>query len=209
MIQRTGSMRIGLLIFIFVIAQLGFIVSNPSAVKAANNGLALKPLMGWSSYSLQVYHNGRVRSGGELKAQSDAMHTTLQSHGYKYINVDAGWNGGIDGYGGSDSEHDAVSSGLQDLIDYVHANGQKFGLYGYRGYRRRRTTTDLPISALRAARCRISPFFLYDGGLLGAGLQDRLHESLRAEVYRFDRGSYAGLGSRLREVRQRDPGLGS
>ncbi|MEQ4482641.1 glycoside hydrolase family 27 protein [Cohnella silvisoli] len=146
MIQRSGNVRAGLLLLIFFIAQLGIFIPNASVVKAANNGLALKPLMGWSSYSLQVYHNNSSWiNATNIKAQSDAMHTTLQSHGYNYINVDAGWNGGIDGYGRPVPSTTLYPLGIVDLINYVHANGQKFGLYGIPGLSPQAYNADLPI----------------------------------------------------------------
>lgn len=99
--MATWLKRLRLLAFSFLLIltlQSGFFPGQ--IAKAANNGLAQKPLMGWSSYSMQVYTgNSAWITAAQIKAESDAMHATLQSHGYNYINVDAGWNGGIDGYG--------------------------------------------------------------------------------------------------------------
>ncbi|RKP54507.1 glycoside hydrolase family 27 protein [Cohnella endophytica] len=95
---------------------------------------------------MQVYsNNSSWITAAQLKAQSDAMHATLQSHGYEYINVDAGWNGGIDGYGRPVPSSTLYPNGLQDVINYVHANGQKIGLYMIPGLSPQAYNANLPI----------------------------------------------------------------
>src|SRR5258705_12921891 len=57
---------------------------------------AVRPYMGWSSYSMQVYSgNSKWITGDQLIKQSDAMHAKRQKYGYDYINGDAGWAGGL------------------------------------------------------------------------------------------------------------------
>ncbi|MFF5077488.1 X2-like carbohydrate binding domain-containing protein [Actinoplanes sp. NPDC000266] len=91
---------------------------------------AVKPYMGWSSYSMQVYSgNGKWITGEQLIKQSDAMKSKLQKYGYNYINVDAGWNDGVDANGRPKPSSTLYPQGLQKVIDHVHKNGQKFGLY--------------------------------------------------------------------------------
>ncbi len=91
--------------------------------------LAVKPYQGWSSFSQQVYNDGQWITAGNIIAQSDAMHEKLQPFGYDHINVDAGWNGGVDDYGRPTPSTTLYPDGLQTVIDHVHGNGQKFGLY--------------------------------------------------------------------------------
>jgi alpha-galactosidase len=93
------------------------------------NDLAVKPYQGWSSFSQQVYNNGQWITADNIIAQSDAMHEKLQPYGYDHINVDAGWNGGVDEYGRPTPSTTLYPDGLQAVIDHVHANDQKFGLY--------------------------------------------------------------------------------
>ncbi|WP_240647295.1 X2-like carbohydrate binding domain-containing protein [Paenibacillus nanensis] len=129
-------------------AQLGFIIpgaGESATVEAASKEIAAKPYMGWSSYSMQVYDHGQWITAEQIKAQSDAMKEKLQPYGYEYINVDAGWNGGMDGYGRPIPSTTLFPDGLQDVIDYVHANGQKFGLYGIPGLSPEAYEQDLPI----------------------------------------------------------------
>jgi alpha-galactosidase len=91
---------------------------------------AVRPYMGWSSYSMQVYSgNGKWITADQLVKQSDAMHAKLQKYGYDYLNVDAGWNDGVDANGRPKPSATLYPQGLQKVIDHVHANGQKFGVY--------------------------------------------------------------------------------
>ncbi|MGW1342937.1 X2-like carbohydrate binding domain-containing protein [Kribbella sp. NPDC002412] len=115
---------------------------------------ALKPYMGWSSYSMQVYSgNGQSWISAErLKAQSDAMHEKLQPYGYEYINVDAGWNGDVDGYGRPVPSTTLYPDGLQAVIDHIHGNGQKIGLYGIPGISKSLIDANLPVYG--APECR-------------------------------------------------------
>ncbi|MFI7067596.1 X2-like carbohydrate binding domain-containing protein [Kribbella sp. NPDC050124] len=115
---------------------------------------ALKPYMGWSSYSMQVYSgNGQSWiSADRLKAQSDAMHEKLQPYGYDYINIDAGWNGDVDGYGRPVPSTTLYPDGLQAVIDHIHGNGQKIGLYGIPGISKSLIDANLPVYG--APECR-------------------------------------------------------
>ncbi|WP_311257628.1 X2-like carbohydrate binding domain-containing protein [Microbacterium sp. WCS2018Hpa-9] len=91
--------------------------------------LSAKPYMGWSSYSMQVYEGGQWITADQIMAQSDAMHDKLQDFGYEYINIDAGWNGGQDEYGRPIPSTTLFPDGLDAVVDHVHGNGQKVGLY--------------------------------------------------------------------------------
>ena len=117
-----------ILSFLFMFAVLSSIMPA-NFTKAADNGLADKPYMGWSSYSMQVYTSQGGGNGSQwitaaqIKKQSDAMHSLLQSHGYNRINIDAGWNDGFDGYGRPLPNATLYPNGFQEVIDYVHNNG--------------------------------------------------------------------------------------
>ena len=91
---------------------------------------ALKPYLGWSSYSMQVYSgNSKWITGDQLIAQSDAMKAKLGKAGYDHINVDAGWSDGVDANARPTPSSTLYPQGLDTVIDHVHANGQKFGVY--------------------------------------------------------------------------------
>ncbi|MDG0793386.1 X2-like carbohydrate binding domain-containing protein [Cohnella ginsengisoli] len=119
-----------LLLVVALFAQLGLVAPDANRAAAADKELAQKPYMGWSSYSMQVYDgpSGGWTSAAKIKQMSDAMHEKLQSHGYNYINIDAGWNGGMDEYARPIPSETLYPDGFQSVIDYVHANGQKIGI---------------------------------------------------------------------------------
>ncbi|SDX95521.1 X2-like carbohydrate binding domain-containing protein [Paenibacillus sp. CF384] len=129
--QRRRKIWLGLLLAIIAIAQIGYVPPHANVAEAADNDLALKPYMGWSSYSMQVYDgpSGNWVSEAKIKQMSDAMHEKLQAHGYNYINIDAGWNGDNDEYGRPIPSTTLYPGGFENLAKYVHDNGQKIGIY--------------------------------------------------------------------------------
>lgn len=166
--ERFRRIRWWLLIGVLVFAQLGLVLPAAQAAKAADNGLGAKPYMGWSSYSMQVFTgDGQWINAEQIKAQSDAMHELLQPHGYEYINVDAGWNGGVDAYGRPVPSTTLYPDGLEAVIDYVHANGQKFGLYGIPGLGKDLYEADLPIYDTACTTRDIAKQPLSDGDYWG------------------------------------------
>ncbi|MFC5647791.1 X2-like carbohydrate binding domain-containing protein [Paenibacillus solisilvae] len=145
--QGMRTLCLSLLLAALVIAPIGLIPPKSNVAEAADNGLAQKPLMGWSSYSLQVYNENGIDwvTADRVKAQSDAMHQKLQPYGYNYINIDAGWNGGFDEYGRPQPKESLYPKGIQEVIDYVHHNGQKIGLYTIPGLSKEVYDKNLPI----------------------------------------------------------------
>ncbi|WP_236334058.1 X2-like carbohydrate binding domain-containing protein [Paenibacillus auburnensis] len=142
--KKLGYM---LLMLITVVAQVGFTGTGRNVAEAADKELAQKPYMGWSSYSMQVYDGpqGNWISEQKLKAMSDVMHEKLQSHGYEYINIDAGWNGSMDGYARPIPSTALYPNGFENLIDYIHNNGQKVGIYLIPGMSKEAYAQNLPI----------------------------------------------------------------
>lgn len=129
--KRIGK-RMAMCFMVFMIAavQFGIMGTTGNVAQAADKSLAQKPYMGWSSYSMQVYDGpGNWTSAESIKKQSDAMREKLQAHGYEYINIDAGWNGDEDEYGRPIPSTVLYPNGFQEVIDYVHNNGQKIGIY--------------------------------------------------------------------------------
>lgn len=100
--------------------------------------LGQTPYMGWSSWSLQATTFPGYGGGGNwmkwltaerIKAQSDVMHAKLQTHGYRYVNIDSGWNGGWDANGRPRPDAQRFPEGISGVARHVHANGQKLGIY--------------------------------------------------------------------------------
>ncbi|QQZ58671.1 glycoside hydrolase family 27 protein [Paenibacillus sonchi] len=152
MAKRIG---ISLLLFMMVAVQSGVAGTTRNVAEAADKSLAQKPYMGWSSYSMQVYDpSGSWISAESIKKQSDAMHEKLQKHGYEYINIDAGWNGGMDEYGRPLPNTERYPDGFQEVIDYVHNNGQKIGIYLIPGLSIEAYNNDLEIYGTNG-ECRV------------------------------------------------------
>src|SRR5882762_3290794 len=116
-----------------------FCLSAYQTVYSLDNGLALKPPMGWLSWTRflcnvdckkyphncineQLYKDmaDRMVADGYLKA------------GYEYVNIDDCW---------SEFERDNVTkrlvpnkerfpNGMKALADYIHSKGLKLGIYG-------------------------------------------------------------------------------
>ncbi|GAA1722226.1 hypothetical protein GCM10009765_82780 [Fodinicola feengrottensis] len=110
------------------------VTASPPAA-AGINGLAQKPYMGWSSWSLESTNypglgNENWLTEQHIMQQTDVLAAKLKSHGYDYINVDAGWT---DGTGDENGRPVALASrfphGMKYVGDYVHSKGLKFGLY--------------------------------------------------------------------------------
>jgi alpha-galactosidase len=119
------------------VLALGAIAALSPVLRAADNGLGQKPLMGWSSWSTM----GKSVSETKIKAQADALlaqipgqpaGTTLKSLGYVYVNIDSGWrdfNNQCDGNGYYRYDRTKFPNGIRVVADYVHSKGLKLGFY--------------------------------------------------------------------------------
>ncbi len=89
---------------------------------------SLTPPMGWNSWNAW----GMAVDAPKVRAAADAMvGSGLAAHGYRYINIDDGWEGTRDACGelGSNEKF----GDLKTLADYVHAQGLKVGIYSSPG----------------------------------------------------------------------------
>ncbi|MDF4003059.1 CBM35 domain-containing protein [Luteibacter sp. PPL552] len=92
------------------------------------NGVARRPYLGWSSFSQQTIEPAFLTQANMIR-QSDALKASgLQKHGYDHINLDSGWMGGFDG-NGRPMPDPATFPDIKEMIDHIHANGQKAGIY--------------------------------------------------------------------------------
>lgn len=121
------------LLITLLLAFLGFTYAMASEpmLKAMQ---ARHPFLGWSSWSLEAvrspgYQGEDWLTADHVKAQSDAMHRLLQKYGYVYLNLDSGWKGGFDAYGRPTPDYKKFPGGISAIAQYVHHNGQKFGIY--------------------------------------------------------------------------------
>lgn len=100
----------------------------PSLHKLPDNGLARTPPMGWSSWN----HFADKIDDKTIRGIADAMVSSgLRDAGYRYINIDDGWQGERDAKG--ELHANARFPDMKALADYVHARGLKLGIYSSPG----------------------------------------------------------------------------
>jgi len=108
------------------------------------NGVAQKPYLGWSSFSQQTL-DASFLTQANIIAQSDALvGSGLQAHGFNYINMDSGWHGGFDA-NGRPIPDPSLFPDIKALIDHIHQNGQKAGIYWIPGVEEPAVTANSPI----------------------------------------------------------------
>ncbi len=115
------------------------------SANAAPGGVAVRPIMGWSSWS---FYRGPGNQAGIL-AQATAMQSHLHSHGYTYINLDAGWTDHVDRYGRDVWDSNLFPVGIPALARKLHDMGLKLGLYLNPGIRKDVVSANLPIRGTR------------------------------------------------------------
>ena len=106
--------------------------------------LSPPPAMGWNSFD--VLSSSRAGYGqtwlneSHIEGASDAMAQFIQSAGYQYVNIDSGWSSNyawtsnsFDANGVPSADPQRFPDGIAGVASYVHANGQKLGIYGVVG----------------------------------------------------------------------------
>ena len=125
----------------------GVLAAAPEA-HALNNGLSIRPAMGWSTWSFVR----RSPTAAKVMAQADAMKNSgLAAHGYTYVNLDDFFqkcdsNGFVvDGFGRWTVDTAKFPNGIKAVADHVHSLGLKFGLYVTPGIPENAVTKNTPI----------------------------------------------------------------
>ena len=106
--------------------------------EAENNGLELKPVLGWSTWSF-------IReqpTAAKVEAQARALRQSgLQKVGYSYVNLDDFWyqcpgsqGPNVDEYGrwvtdASRFPAEGDTNGIKVVADHIHSLGMNFGIY--------------------------------------------------------------------------------
>jgi alpha-galactosidase len=116
----------------------------PLQASAQVNGVGQKPYLGWSSFSEQTI-NSSFLTQANITAQSDALATSgIQAHGFNYINIDSGWMGSFDQYG-RPIPNTTTFPDIKALVDHIHQNGQKAGIYWIPGVEYPAVAANYPI----------------------------------------------------------------
>lgn len=102
------------------------------------------PYFGWSSFSQQTLDSSFLTQVN-ITAESDALAASgLESHGFRYINIDSGWMGSFDGYG-RPIPSTTTFPDIQGLVAHIHKNGQKAGIYWIPGVEYPAVAANYPI----------------------------------------------------------------
>jgi hypothetical protein len=127
---------------------------SASTASAEDNGVGLKPALGWSSWSF-IRHDP---TAADIEAQAKAMKSSgLASVGFQYVNVDDFWyecpgsqGPNVDQYGRWVTDPtkfppSGSMNGIQVVANYVHSLGLKFGLYVTPGISKQAVAENTPI----------------------------------------------------------------
>ncbi len=106
-----------------------------------DNGAALTPPMGWSSWNL---FRNKINENLIFETAKALKESGLAECGYKYVNIDDCWQSSMrDENGKLQSDFTAFPSGIKNLAEKVNGLGLKLGIYSSNGTL---TCEDLPAS---------------------------------------------------------------
>ena len=127
------------------IATAGILLGSLCAPADAQvNGVGHKPYLGWSTFSEQTI-NGSFLTQANVQTQSDALKASgIEEHGFRYINIDSGWQGSFDG-NGRPIPNTTTFPNIKALVEHIHANGQKAGIYWIPGIEQPAVDGNYPI----------------------------------------------------------------
>ena len=127
----------------FLIVITVVVAFLPCASAQVNN-TGQKPYLGWSSFSQQTIQ-GNFLTQANMITQSDALKASgLQEHGFVYINLDSGWQGSFD-QNGRPIPNNTTFPDIKVMVDHIHANGQKAGIYWIPGIEQPAVDGNYPI----------------------------------------------------------------
>lgn len=112
-----------------------------SADSRYDNGVALTPPMGWSSWNL---FRNRINENLIYETAKALKESGLADCGYKYVNIDDCWQSSLrDENGRLQGDFGSFPSGIKNLVERVNGLGMKLGIYSSNGTL---TCEDLPAS---------------------------------------------------------------
>ena len=128
--SSRGLLLVALLLVVATPAAVLVAATNPPEQSAAGRTFqkadpALRPYMGWSSWS---FLRGDPTEA-KVKAQARILAARLRKYGYRYVNIDAGWEGKFDKYGRPQPNFKRFPDGMAGLAKWLHARKLKLGIY--------------------------------------------------------------------------------
>lgn len=110
------------------VALAAFVLVGAGVAPAQQDGLAMRPPMGWNSWN----HFHRQVDDATIRAQAEAMVSSgMRDAGYTYINIDDTWEGKRDANG--NIQTNSKFPDMKALADFVHSKGLKLGIYSSPG----------------------------------------------------------------------------
>jgi alpha-galactosidase len=156
-------------------AFVSALTSFPAAAQV--NGVGQRPHLGWSTFSEQTINSGFLTQAN-IQAQSDALKASgLQQHGFVYINIDSGWQGSFDA-NGRPIPNTSTFPNIKALVDHIHANGQKAGIYWIPGIEQPAVDGNFPILGTSYTTQQIVAIPLAQGNTFAGPLPNPFHDKI-------------------------------
>jgi hypothetical protein len=175
-LRGFGSFRTRKYICSLCLGATGLLFPH-SPAQAQVNGVGQKPYLGWSTFSEQTI-NSSFLTQTNIQAQSDALAASgLQQHGFQYINIDSGWMSTFDANGRPIPAAPNFPD-IKALIDHIHANGQKAGIYWIPGIEQPAVDGNFPILGTPYTTQQIVAIPLAQGNTFAAPPPNPFHDKI-------------------------------
>ncbi|MDD5688216.1 MAG: discoidin domain-containing protein [Elusimicrobia bacterium] len=116
--------------FMFICICIGLLLSFRTSTYALDNGLARTPPMVWCSWEYVT----NINEAKILEVANGMVANGMQAAGYKYIDIDDGWQtGSLNPDGSIQVDLVKFPHGMKYVADKVHELGFKFGIYSSPG----------------------------------------------------------------------------
>ena len=160
------------------VATAGLLLSALHAPADAQvNGASHRPYLGWSTFSEQTI-NGSFLTQANIQIQSDALKASgIEEHGFRYINIDSGWQGSFDA-NGRPIPNTTTFPNMKALVDHIHANGQKAGIYWIPGIEQPAVDGNYPILGTTYHTQDIVVMPLAKGNAFAGALPNPYHDKI-------------------------------
>ena len=159
---------------LFIAASL---LGSQLSARAQVNNVGQRPYLGWSSFSQQTI-DGSFLTQANITAQSDALAASgIQAHGFRYINIDSGWQGSFDG-NGRPIPNTTTFPDIKGLIDHIHQHGQKAGIYWIPGIEQPAVDGNYPILGTNYHTQDIVVMPLAQGNAFAGSLPNPYHDKI-------------------------------
>jgi hypothetical protein len=155
----------------------GSLFATSLTLQAQVNDVGQKPYLGWSTFSEQTI-NGNFLTQANIQAQSDALAASgIQKHGFNYINIDSGWMSTFDANGRPIPAAPNFPD-IKALVDHIHANGQKAGIYWIPGIEQPAVDGNYPILGTSYTTQQIVAIPLAQGNAFAGALPNPYHDKI-------------------------------